>query len=191
MSWRLPESLEVGGSIFRIRTDFRDILTIFAAFNDPDLPDPAKTEVMLRIMYPDFDQIPQEHINEAIDKAMDFINYGAPDDSKPKPKMMDWEQDADLIIPSINKVAGGVDVRSLEHLHWWTFVGYYMEIGEGLFSQVLNIRHKRLHGKKLDKWEREFANENKKLIILKKHLTEEEREREEAERKALKELLGE
>lgn len=190
MSWRLPESLEVGGSIFRIRTDFRDILTIFEAFNDPDLPDFAKQTVMLRIMYPDYEDIPREHLNEAAKKAMEFINHGV-DDGKPKPKMMDWEQDADLIIPAINKVAGGGDVRALEYLHWWTFLGYYMEIGDGLFSQILNIRYKRMHGKKLEKWEKEFAKDNKHLIDLRKHLTEEEREREEAERQALKEMLGE
>lgn len=191
MSWRLPESLEVGGSIFRIRTDFRDILTIFEAFNDPDLPDFAKTEVMLRIMYPDIEKIPKENLNEAVKKGMEFINHGVDDDGKPKPRLMDWEQDADLIIPAINKVAGIGDVRSVKYLHWWTFLGYYMEIGDGLFTQVLNIRHKRMKGKKLEKWEKEFAAENKSLINLKKRLTEEEREREEAERQALKKLLGE
>lgn len=191
MSWRLPESLEVGGSIFRIRTDFRDILTIFEAFNDPDLPDFAKTEVMLRIMYPDIEKIPKEDLNEAVKKGMEFINHGIDDDGKPKPRLMDWEQDADLIIPAINKVAGIGDVRSVGYLHWWTFLGYYMEIGDGLFTQVLNIRHKRMKGKKLEKWEKEFAAENKSLINLKKRLTEEERGREEAERQALKEMLGE
>lgn len=191
MSWRLPESLEVGGSIFRIRTDFRDILTIFEAFNDPDLPDFAKTEVMLRIMYPDIEKIPKENLNEAVKKGMEFINHGVDDDGKPKPRLMDWEQDADLIIPAINKVASIGDVRSVKYLHWWTFLGYYMEIGDGLFTQVLNIRHKRMKGKKLEKWEKEFAAENKSLINLKKRLTEEEREREEAERQALKEMLGE
>ena len=49
---------------------------------------------------------------------------------------MDWDQDAPLIVPAINKVLGG-EVRAMPYLHWWTFVGAYMEIGEGVFSSVL------------------------------------------------------
>ena len=28
-----------------------------------------------------------------------------------------------------------------EYVHWWTFLSFFMEIGDGLFSQVLSIRH--------------------------------------------------
>lgn len=183
----------MGGSIFSIRTDFRDILTIFQAFNDPDLPDFAKAQVMLQIIYKDPETIPENDLQEAVEKAMEFINHVKEDDAPDtkRPSLMDWEQDADMIIPAINKVAGVGDVRSLPYMHWWTFLGYYMEIGECLFSQVMNIRYKRAHGKKLEKWEKDFERENKNLIKLKKHRSEEEVEREEAERKALAELLGE
>ena len=188
MMWRLPESLEIGGSVFRIRTDYRDILTVFQAFNDPELPDWGKTEVMLQIIYCDREQIPEQLLNEAVNKAVEFIDHGVTDDGKPKPKIMDWEQDEGLIVSAINKVAGVGDVRSLPYLHWWTFIGYYMEIGASLFSQVMNIRYKRLHGKKLEKWEREWARDNRELIRLRK--SEDERAQEEAERQALRELIG-
>ena len=61
---------------------------------------------------------------------------------------------------------GIVDVRSLPYVHWWTFLGAFGEIGEGLFSQVVHIRHKLNHSKKLDKSEKEFLKKNKELIIL-------------------------
>lgn len=192
-NWKLPESLNVGGSLFRIRTDFRDVLTIFQALNDPDLPDFAKTEVMLRIIYKDVESIPQEHMEEAVKKAMEFINHIDEDDTpdRKRPSLMDWEQDADLIIPAINKVSGVGDVRSLPYMHWWTFLGYYMEIGECLFSQVLSIRYKRAHGKKLEKWEKDFERENRNLIRLRPKRSEAEIALAEEERKALKALLGE
>lgn len=190
MMWKLPESLSIGGSSFSIRTDYRDILTIFEAFNDPDLTDEAKTYVMLNIIYPDFDAIPKEKLQEAAEKAMEFINHGHQPDDRPRPQLMDWEQDEDLIVSAINKVAGGTDVRALPHLHWWTFLGYYMEIGESLFSQVVNIRYKRAHRKKLDKWEQDFERDNRALIKLQKKLSADEQARMEAERKALKELIG-
>lgn len=188
MKWRLPESLNIGGSDFRIRTDFRDILTIFDAYDDPDLPDEAKTYIMLKIIYPDLDQIPQEHMQEAVDKAVEFMNCGMGEDNGNKPALMDWNQDADILIPAINKVAG-CEVRTMGHLHWWTFIGYYMEIGESLFSQVVNVRYKRAHGKKLEKWEKEFEKDNRKICRLNKRLSEEEQAQREAERKALEELI--
>ena len=59
-------------------------------------------------------------------------------------------------------------------MHWWTFLGYFSEIGEGLFSQVINIRTKKSKGKKLEKWEREFYNEHKEMIDLKRVISAEE-----------------
>ena len=56
--------------------------------------------------------------------------------------LMDWEQDAPIIIPSVNRVLGK-EIRALPYLHWWTFMGAYMEIGESLFSQVVSLRKKR------------------------------------------------
>lgn len=97
---------------------------------------------------------------------------------------MDWDQDAQIIIPSINKVLG-FEVRSVEYMHWWTFFGAYMEIGEGVFSSVLSIRSKKAKNKKLEKWEQEYYQENKWMIDLKKKYTQEELE----EQRRWKELL--
>ena len=49
-----------------------------------------------------------------------------------------------------------------------------MEIGECLFSQVVNIRQKKATNKKLEKWEKEFYNANKEIIDLKKRVSEEQ-----------------
>lgn len=190
MSWTLPASLNIGGADFAIRTDFRAILDILEAFNDPDLPDYAKKQVMLEILFPDWEEIPEKYLEEAVLKAMEFIDCGQKDDGKIKPRMMDWEQDSDLIIPAVNKIANVGDIRAVNYMHWWTFFGYFMEIGDCLFSQVLNIRYKNIHGKKKEKWEKEFYKENKKLIDLRKKTSEEDVMRRNAERKALEEVFG-
>ena len=188
MSWTLPTSLDIGGVGFSIRSDFRDILTILKAYNDPDLPDDAKHIVMLQILYEDYEKITEDDVVEAIEKGIDFIDQGKKEDH-PRPPVMDWESDADIIVPAINKVAG-CEVRSLPYLHWWTFLGYYMEIGEGLFANVLNIRSKKMKGEKLEKWEKEFERDNKDLIVLKRQESEEEKELRAAEKAALDKLLG-
>lgn len=183
--WGLPTTIEISGVDYPIRTDFRDILTIIQALTDPDLNDQEKAIVLISILYLER----PEDLETAIKKGMDFIAAGTEDDGKKRPVMMDWEQDYDIIIPAVNKVAGR-EVRGVEYLHWWTFVGYYMEIGESLFTQVLNIRQKRAKGKKLEKWEREFEKDNLKIVRLHKKLTEEEQAQREAELQALKDLVG-
>lgn len=177
-SYDLPTELNIGGEIFEIRYGWRAVMDILTAMNDPDLDEQGKALVMLQIMYPDWEKIPPEHMEEAMQKACDFIDCGQKDDGKQKPKMLDWEQDAEIIIPEINKVAGR-EVRLDPNIHWWTFWGWFMSIGEGLFSEVLNIRQKKAKGKKLETYEREFYNENRSIIDMKKPETEEEREEKE------------
>ena len=189
-AWDFPTSLNVGGIDYEIRTDYRAVLDVLTALNDPDLTDADDTmtaymqsQVIMQIMFPNYEEIPQEHIQEALDKVMEFIDMGVSDDRK-KPKTMDWEQDAPILIPAINKVLN-CEIRAQKYIHWWTFLGAYMEIGESLFSSIVNIRQKLAKpGKKLEKWEQEFYKENKSLIDF-----HSKTERSEEEKTALKELL--
>lgn len=187
-AWEFPTSLNVGGVDYEIRTDYRVVLDLFTALSDPDLTDAdermtayMQSKVMMEIMFPDYDNIPMEHLEEALRKVSEFIDMGISDDRK-KPKTMDWEQDAPIIIPAINKVLNR-EIRAEKYMHWWTFLGAYMEIGESLFSNVVNIRQKKAKGKKLEKYEQEFYNENKSLIDFNKV------ERSKEEKDALMDIL--
>lgn len=172
----LPTSIVINGTAFTIRTDYRVILDILIACADPDLNDYEKQEVMYNILYIDYEKIPLSDYQEACEKASCFIDCGATLDGKKKsPRLIDWEQDAQLIIPAINKVAGK-EIRALDYMHWWTFLSFFMEIGDGLFSQVLSIRQKKAKRKKLEKWEREFERENSELIKLNTKMSEKEKE---------------
>ncbi len=161
--YELPASLNIGGVDYSIRTDFRAVLDVLTAMNDPDLGAKEKFIVLIEIMYPDCKKIPEEHLCEAYEKACEFIDCGQKDDGKQHPKTVDWEQDAAIIIPAVNGVAH-TEIRALPYLHWWTFFGYFMEIRESLFTSVLNIRQKKARGKRLEKWERDFYKENKRII---------------------------
>lgn len=174
-AYRLPTSLSVGGKEYRIATDFRVVLDILIAASDPDMAPWEKQEVMYQILYPDYMEIPPGDYEEACRKAAEFIDCGAgADERKPKPRVIDWEQDASLIIPAVNKVAGK-EVRAAEYIHWWTFLGYFMEVGDGLFSQVLSIRQKKSRHRKLEKWEKEFEREHPELVNLSRTYSEEQK----------------
>lgn len=188
MIGELPRQLDVKGKSYTIRTDYRDILKIVSAFNDPELEDNEKVYVCLFILYVDFDSIPKDDYEAAFQAAINFIDQDNADGEgsrKRSPRVMDWEQDENILFPAINKVAG-FETRSIEYLHWWTFLGYYMEISEGVFSHVLSIRMKKAKGKKLEKWEREFWSSNKSICVLREKISEEEK----AERDRLNALLG-
>lgn len=177
--YSLPMSLRVGGKDYEIRTDYRDILNILIAMSDPifssdgkETENYYKASILMQILYKDWKSIPPEHIAEACEKASEFIDCGMSDDGKPKPRLVDWEQDASIIIPAVNSVCA-TEVRAVPYMHWWTFFAYFMEVGESLFSSVISIRAKQANHKKLEKWEDEFYKKNKELIDFKKNDTEE------------------
>lgn len=177
MIGQLPQSVTVNGSEYAVRTDYRDILRILEAYNDPNLEDREKVYICLVIFYEDFiDVMPESDYEEALIQAIRFIDMGEPDGGKKRnPKTMDWEQDEGILFPAINKVAGR-EVRAMDYLHWWTFMGYFMEISDGVFSQVMSLRMKKAKGKKLEKHEREFWNANKSMCVLRKKISEQQKD---------------
>lgn len=182
--WKLPTSLTIGGVGFDIRSDFRAILDILRYYQEPDYSDFERMEICLTIFYPGYDPAcSMEQKAEMLQACFQFIDMGIKDDGRERPKTMDWDQDARIIIPSINRVLG-TEIRSLKYMHWWTFLGAYMEIGDGLFAQVVSVRNKRARGKKLEKWEREFEKENKDIVRLKRKISAEQEEKERVETEA-------
>lgn len=185
--WELPTSLEVNGKEYEVETDFRQILNILACFNDANLEDDEKWIVAIKCFYKE--DIPYEDYTEAAKALSLFISAGKEDDGKPGPTLMDWEQDAPLILPAVNRVLG-YECRAQGYLHWWTFLGAYMEIGECLFSNVVSVRSKKAKGKKLESYEKEFAQQNKDLVNIRRHLSDEEQEKANESQAQLNELLG-
>lgn len=185
MIGELPKTLSVNGKVYAIRTDFRDVLKIVCAFEDVELEDSEKIYICLFILYEDFESIPESDYEAAFHAALVFIDHGGQQEKAKSPRIMDWEQDENILFPAINKVAG-FETRAVSYLHWWTFLGYFMEITDGVFSQVLTIRTKKAKHKPLDKWEREFYSKNKALCALRPKLTAQEEEA----KKKLNELLG-
>ncbi len=184
-AWALPTELKIGDEMYPIRTDYRAILDILRAQSDEELTDQEKTQVLFEILFLAPQNIPRKNLEEACKKAVEFIDCGIKDDGRKKPRLMDWEQDAAIIAPAISNVVGK-DIRSVDYMHWWSFMGAYMEIGEGLYSQIIGIRQKKAKGKRLDKWEQEFYQANRLLI----ELNTKRQERPEDEKEELRKLFG-
>lgn len=193
----LPEHLTVGDKDYFIRSDYRNVLQVFEAFNDPELELTEKWIVTIYLLFEDFscaDDVLEASengffIEEAIKQINWFISAGKTPSKENELPVYDWAQDEQMIFSAVNKVAGK-ETRELEYLHWWTFLGYFNEVGEGTFSFVVGIRNKLNKKKKLEKHEKEFLSHNKELVKLEKPKSKEEQEQEDEYQALLNEVLG-
>lgn len=162
-AWSLPNSAIIGGVEYSINPDFRDILEIIGYLNDESKTVYLRWKIAISLFFNG--QIPESSEEEAALYISDFIACGKKEE-KNGPKLIDWEQDALLIVTDVNKVAGK-EIRAEKFLHWWTFVAYFNGIGEGQLSTVVGIRSKKAKGKKLDKSEQEYYREHKTDVDFK------------------------
>lgn len=193
----LPETLTVGDKEYAIRTDYRNVLQVFEVFQDPELMPEEKWIVTVYLLFEEFfctDDVLQAaqcgfDLDEVQKQIMWFISAGQPGKEVLELPTYNWRQDEQIIFSAVNKVAGK-ETRELEYLHWWTFLGYFKEVGEGTFSFIVGIRHKLNKGKKLEKHEKEFLSRNKELVLMKKPKSKEEQEQEDKYKALLDEVLG-
>ena len=166
MVGRLPQAVVLDGVKYEIRSDFRVGLLIMLMMNDKQMTDDYKFYTLIKTL---FVKMPPDNLfEEALRQAIWFLNCGEIKNGSKNhtPKVMDWEQDEQLIFAGITAVAGQ-DIRNMDFVHWWTFMGYYMSIsGDSLFSHVIEIRTKLKRGKKLEKHEQKFYANNKDMIDL-------------------------
>ena len=181
--WELPAEAVIGGKTYRIRTDFRDILEIFAWLQDESKPEFLRWYVALALFFEG--EIPEEDFPEAAAYFRWFVNCGQAEAENPGPELLHWQRDAQDIVADVNKVAGR-EIRELSHLHWWTFLGWFHSIGEGNLSLLVSVRDKLRRGKKLEPHEQEFYRRNRGRVNGYKKYSA----RELAEQERLKKLLG-
>lgn len=185
MNFGLPTTLTVNGREEPIRWEYTAVLDAIAAMDDPELEGQEKVFSCLYIIFENFEDFDKDDYEPAFKAVTEFINNGLAEERKSNVRLIDFEQDYKMMVSAINRVAGE-EIRGKEGIHWWTFLSWFMEIGECTYSTVLSIREKKRKGKKLEKWENEFYAANKKMVDIQPKLTEAEKE---AQRK-LEEMLN-
>ena len=192
--YSLQTSVSINQASFKItnRGDFRMVLDCFKALHDTELTEPERMYSTLIIFYEDINSIRDVNahadiLEKLISEMMRFFN-GGEDEKEDKGKsyrLIDWEKDSNLICSAVNNVAK-TEIRALEYLHWWTFLGYYMAIGESSLATIVGIRSKIAKNEKLEDYEKKFRNENPEYF----NIDLRSREQQEAE-DYVKELWGE
>ena len=144
--YEIPTTIVIDDREFPIRCkgDYRMVLDCFSCLNDFDLTEQERTFGALIIFYEDFNDVEDflgmdnELFNQLVKKMYNFMECEEnPLHSMPY-KTIDWNKDSQMICSAVNKVAH-TEVRSIEYLHWWTFMGYFSEVGESVLSTVVSI----------------------------------------------------
>lgn len=180
--WELPTTAAIGGRLYHLHTDYRDVLEIFRYLDDPDKPEQLRWRIALALFYEE--TLPPENWQAAMEYLAAFLR-GGQQEASPGPKLLDWQQDAQLIVADINKTAGQ-EIRAMPYLHWWSFLSWFHAIGEGQLSTVVSIRDKLRRGKKLESWEQDYYRKNKKRVDLPKRYSPAEQ----AQLERLRQRLG-
>lgn len=143
----LPETIEVDGREFPVRTDFRIGILFEQLVLDPDLTDGEKTEKAIRLFFED--EIPDD-LGQAVDGILWFYScgsYHAEDQNEkqkrasPKParRVYDFEHDADLIYSAFLDQYG-VDLQ-VEDMHWWRFRALFRALkDDNKISKIIEYR---------------------------------------------------
>ncbi len=173
---KLPQSVTIDGAEYPVNSDFRACLIIMMAFEDYTLTDLEKQAVMLNILYP---YIP-ENTQAAIDAAVWFLDCGEENEGARNGagmRLYSFSKDAKYIYSAI-KQSHGVDLETIEYLHWWKFAYMFLDLDKDcFFSQMLYYRKQRAKGK-LTKEEAAFYNEIRDILELPQYHSQEELEAE-------------
>lgn len=150
----LPESVEIDGVEYPLNTDFRSCLRIMLAFEDNELAQFEKLNIMFANLYP---QIP-ENINAAAERAQWFLNGGEKEgEEDPGPRVYSFSKDAGLIYSAFRQTHN-IDLQAAR-LHWWEFLALFMDLGANTtFCNLVALR-KRVKTGKATKEEKAAARE--------------------------------
>lgn len=182
MSWNLPKSVEISGKKYNItkECDYRVILDCLESLKDYRLDPSEQIICALTIFYDDYLNVLccDGEVKLFIEKMVAIIdgdNQSINTTGRKLKPIVDFKKDFPLIASALLPILG-YDVRIVDYLHWWTFLGAFREIKEGVYAEVLRIRIKQSKGIALEKDERQFYRENRGIVDLDFELTEDEKE---------------
>lgn len=168
----LPSFIELGGKKYKIDADFRNCISIMQMFEDTEIYENEKPIIMVKLLF--FEEIPNKVFYEAIEKSMMFLDIQTSKEQLEENnnftvdnigRLYSWSQDIKYIIPAVDRVLG-FSSRRQQFLHWWEFIGSFMEIGECTFTTLIHQRKLKKTGKQT-KDDKEWWNNNRNIAELK------------------------
>lgn len=187
----LPSHVNIGGSDFKIKNDFRTSILFEQLIFDTSIDDKEKICLALELYFPnDTYRLNNTLIGEAIDKIIWFYSCGkdlsnskAKTSSKVK-RIYDYEFDDDYIFSAFMSQYN-IDLNRIKYLHWWKFKAMFNALKEdNEIVKIMGYRSMDL-SKIKDKEERKRYSKLKEMYKLPVQVNKEEQDRLEAIKKAL------
>lgn len=162
----LPKKIKINKNIYDINYDYKSIINILLAFEDEELTNNEKIYIMIKNLY--IDEIPEDDMKEAIEKAIKFIDLGKEKDNSKQDsdnRTYSFEKDASYIFSGINQTHH-IDLEEKKNLHWWKFMSMFMDMSpDCMFGELIYYRKRKMEGK-LTKEERKQYEKIKDIVDL-------------------------
>lgn len=146
---KLPTAVKVDGVRYEINSNFRNCLKIITAFEDSELLPQEKQFIMLKLLFND--NIPPD-LEQACRVGVKFLNCGeeikeSEESAAFSGRLYSFEKDARFIFTAINQTHG-IDLESIDYMHWWKFCWLFMDLKEDcFFSRMIYLRQQKKKGK--------------------------------------------
>jgi hypothetical protein len=167
--------VEIDGKEYELNTDYEAALYTILAFEDNDLAQGEKVDLMLDNL---FFEMP-ENLQEAAEKAQWFLNGGKESiDTDTERRLFSFSQDSSFIYSAFNQTHR-IDLQE-ENIHWWKFLSLFMDLGQDTtYCQLVGLRS-RFYAGSCTEEEKEHIAKIADIFYIKNstHISAEEREAE-------------
>ncbi len=159
---RFPTKIRIDDVVYEINADFRNCLKIIMAFEDDDLAEMDKYEVLVRRLYK---TIPK-NFKKAVEEGVRFLDCGEQKKTVSSTKRVyKFSKDGRYIYSAI-KQTHQIDLEEVEFLHWWKFVFLFSDVKpDCAFSNMVYLRNKKNEGK-LTKEERKIYVKSREILDI-------------------------
>ena len=167
----LPEVWENRrGETFRLDTDFRIGIQIYLLREDPDITEIEKFTLASNLLFVDEKPDDVKEIEECIKYFLGGWSHDKPGKER-NTKLMDFDIDQWRIFSAFYSQYH-IDL-SIASMHWWQFMGMLSALGECSYTQVIDIRNRKVKPK-MDKEAKQALQEAKRIYNLDTPLTHDE-----------------
>lgn len=170
-----PKSVNIDGAEVEINSDFRTAILFEQMMFDEDFPEHLKIANALQLFY----SVLPTNLNEAVDKLIWFYSCGkdrkeSGSKQSENSRCYDFEYDDGYIYAAFMQQYG-IDLESIEYLHWWKFNALFKSLTNDCeIVKIMDYRTMKISSK-MSASERQFYSKMKRLHALPKSQSENEK----------------
>lgn len=166
MIFGLPDTVDICGHKYPIRTDFRIGIKFEQMFDERSLNEDEQIAVLVKALALWFPQVPTK-VSEAIEAMLWFYRCGediSDHDTDSNSRIYDLRYD-EAYLHAAFLTQYDIDLYSA-NLHWWEFSSLFKALDECRLTQIIGYRSVKIDPSNMSKSEQEFYRKMKKKYAL-------------------------